>query len=67
MNVKLFWGNNPIGWLKGANASVFEDQINAWLRENPRIKVLDIKQAAIGGGFFPAQWLISIWYEERAD
>jgi len=49
------------------NASVFEDQINAWLRGNPRIKVLDIKQLASGGFFVPLLWLISIWYEERAD
>ena len=65
MKVKLFWGNNPLGVRKAV--SVLEDQINAWLRENPRIKVLDIKQLASGGIFAPTLWLISIWYEERAD
>jgi hypothetical protein len=66
MKVKLFWGNNPIGARK--TVSVFEDQINAWLRENPRIKVIDIKQQATHGGIFGvSQWFISIWYEERAD
>jgi hypothetical protein len=67
MNVKLFCGIVPMVGRKGATASVFEDQINAWLRENPRIKVLDIKQLASGGIFAPTLWLISIWYEERAD
>jgi hypothetical protein len=65
MKVKLFWGNNPLGVRKAV--SVLEDQINAWLRENPRIKFLDIKQTASGGGFWPTQWFMSIWYEERAD
>jgi hypothetical protein len=65
MNVKLFWSNNPIGVRKAV--SVFEDQINAWLRENPRIKVIDIKQFASAGIISQSQWFISIWYEERAD
>jgi hypothetical protein len=67
MKVKLFWSNNPRGGRKGANPNLFEDQINAWLRENPRIKVLDIKQSATGRSFNPSLWLISIWYEDRAD
>jgi hypothetical protein len=54
-------------WGKGANARALEDQINAWLRENPRIKVLDIKQTASGGSFGPSLWLISIWHKERTD
>ena len=43
-----------------------EDEINAWLSQNPKIKVVDIKQSASGNSFEPTLWLISVWYEEAA-
>ena len=65
MKVKLFWDNNPLGrGGSGSNAHAFEDQINAWLSENPRIKIVDIKQSASGGSFGASLWFISVWYED---
>lgn len=55
MKVKLFWKNDAIS---------LESEINAWLRENPRIKVADIRQSAIGGNIGPMFLMISVWYEE---
>ena len=43
-----------------------EDEINVWLSQNPRIKVVDIKQSAGGGSWSPSHWVISVWYEEAA-
>ena len=48
------------------NAQDLESEINAWLQQNPSIKVVDIKQAASGGSFAESLWLISVWYEDGA-
>lgn len=40
-----------------------EDQLNRWLKDNPDIKVVEIKQSAAGGSWGPIQLLVSIWYE----
>lgn len=65
MKVKLFWKNAPMG-NAGQNAHDFEDEINAWLSKNPRIKVVDIKQSSSGGSFGSSLWFVSVWYEEGA-
>jgi hypothetical protein len=63
MKVKLFWMNSPVG--RGdKNARALEDQINAWLSENPRIKVVDIKQSSSGGSLGGSLWFVSVGYEE---
>jgi hypothetical protein len=74
MLVKVFWKNEPmkpggfLGFgLTGKNAQGFQTEINAWLRDNPRIKIVDIKQSASGGSFAGSLWLISVWYEEGAE
>ena len=41
-----------------------EDEVNAWLRENPNVKVVHIKQSAGGGSWGPVYIFVSIWYEE---
>jgi hypothetical protein len=78
MQVKLFWKKYPLrkqGMFSdlvqglqpaypGRNDNPLEDEINAWLRENPHIKVVDIRQSATGGSWGPMLWLISVWYEE---
>lgn len=64
MKVKLFWKNGPIGG-GDKNAHAFENEINAWLSEHPRVEVVDIKQSSSGGSFGPSLWLISVWYEEH--
>jgi hypothetical protein len=71
MEVKLFWQNNPLGGggrfsSSEKNARDLEDRINAWLSENPRIKIVDTKQSASGGSYGPSLWLISVWYEAGA-
>jgi hypothetical protein len=65
MKVKLFWKQNPVAvGLK--NACALEDEMNSWLSENPRIKIVDIKQSSSGGSFFGELWFVSVWYEEVA-
>jgi len=74
MKVKLFWKKNPVkfgslaqqlfGGYNKIDTSSWEDEINAWLREHPHIKIADIKQSATGGSWGPMLWSISVWYEE---
>jgi hypothetical protein len=69
MKVKLFWQSNPVVHLlfsgkSDKNARALEDQINAWLSENPRIKIADIRQSAYYTSLGTSLWLISVWYEE---
>ena len=46
MKVKLFWKNAPV--VHGdKNARAFEDEINAWLSEHPRITIIDIGSPAV--------------------
>ena len=63
MKVKLFWKNNPMAD-DGKNARSLEDEINAWLSQNPHIKVIDIKQSSNGVTFTGSLWFVSVWYEE---
>ena len=65
MKVKLFWKNNPLGY-GDKNARALEEEINAWLSENPRVKIVDIRQSSSGGSFGPSLWFVSVWYEEGA-
>ncbi len=65
MKVKFFWKMNPVG-LGLKNADALEDEINAWLSEHQRIKIVDIKQSGSGGSFFGSLWFVSVWYEEGA-
>ncbi len=65
MKVKLFWKNAPVG--RGdKNARALEDEINQWLSENLRIKIVDIKQSSSGGSFGASLWFVSVWYEQGA-
>jgi hypothetical protein len=73
MRVKLFWKNDPLkqflwakekGWFFRESPQALEEEINVWLAENPRIKVIEIEQSASGGSFASSLWLISVWYEE---
>jgi hypothetical protein len=67
MKVKLFWMNDPLMFgLGDKNARALEDQINAWLSENPRIKIVDIKQSSSSSSFGRTLWFVSVWYEEVA-
>ena len=63
MKVKLFWKNAPVGHGE-KNAHTFEEEINAWLGEHPRIKIVDVRQSSSGETMF--LWFVSVWYEEGA-
>ena len=65
MKVKLFWKNAPVG-NGDKNARALEEGINAWLSEQPRIKIVDIRQSSSGGSFGSSLWFVSVWYEEGA-
>ena len=41
-----------------------ENDINMWLSQNPKVKIIDIKQSVSDSGYMPTMWLISVWYEE---
>jgi hypothetical protein len=69
MRVKLFWKYNPLGprgWFSftGGHAQALEDEINTWLRNQPGIKVVEIKQSASDSSSGQGLWLISVCYEE---
>jgi len=66
MKVKLFWMMHPVVLGVGdKNARTLEGQINAWLSENPLIKIIDIKQSS-SSGMGETLWFVSVWYEEGA-
>jgi hypothetical protein len=61
MKVKLFWQSNPVARLlfsgkSDKNARALEDQINAWLSENPLIRITDVRQSAYYAGLPHESW-----------
>ena len=65
MKVKVF---KTTGKQFGSTSKVisqFEQDINHWLENNPKINITNIKQSSCGGSFDKAKHLISIWYEEN--
>jgi hypothetical protein len=45
-----------------------EDEVNAWLQENPNVSVVHIKQSAGGSSFWSVgDVFISVWYEEEEN
>ena len=65
MKVKLFLKTSQLG-IGNKHAGAFEEEINAWLSEHPRIKIVDVRQSSSGGSFGPSLWFVSVWYEEVA-
>ncbi len=61
MKMKLFFMSN-LEKRKRANLQSLEDEVNAWLEQNPNINVVNIKQSASGGSFSPTSLSISVWY-----
>ena len=43
----------------------FEQDINHWLENNPKINITNIYQTSCGGSFDAEKHLISVWYEEN--
>jgi hypothetical protein len=65
MQVKVFdaYSSGFINRIRRNMIEGLEDQLNRWLKDNPDIKVVEIKQSAAGGSWGPIQLLVSIWYE----
>ena len=64
MRVKLFMKREPTGGKKGRNQQELENEINAWLDQNPTIKVVDIKQSPSATITTTALY-VSLWYESQ--
>ena len=65
MQVKIFdaYSSGFINRVKRPMLDSIEDRVNWWLRENPDVKVVEIRQSAAGGSWGPIQLIISVWYE----
>ena len=65
MQVKVFdaYSSGFINRVKRSMLDSIEDRVNQWLKENPDISVVEIKQSAAGGSWGPIQLIISVWYE----
>ena len=61
MEVKVFMAAG----LRRKSLDQLEDQVNRWLKDNPEVKVVEIKQMAVGS-FGNNQLLISILYESAS-
>ena len=64
MKVKVFGKINTSK--KGLDVLELEDDINIWLKENPNIKIIDIRQSSNGGSMQNTKLIFSIWYEQSA-
>ena len=65
MHMKLFDAYS-MGMIKRIDrnmADSLEDRVNRWLKDNPEIRVVYVKQSAAGGSWGPIQLFISLWYE----
>ena len=43
-----------------------EEEVNTWLEQHPKIKIIDIRQSACGGSgsLQDTKLYISVWYED---
>ncbi|MBT3210164.1 MAG: hypothetical protein HOB05_00425 [Bacteroidetes bacterium] len=62
MKMKLFGKANTKK--DGSCMTDLENEINDWLKNNPNIEILDIKQSASGGSFHDTKLFVTVWYEE---
>ena len=63
MLVKVFVKSSGTFATVGRTATKLEREINAWLKANPGIRVVQTKQSSSGGSLDPAKLWVSIWYE----
>ncbi|HVS38835.1 MAG TPA: hypothetical protein VMS17_24980 [Gemmataceae bacterium] len=64
MRMKLFIKDKSafVGWIRFQHQ--LEDEINAWLADNPIIRIVHVTQSSNGGSFDTSKVWISVWYEE---
>ena len=68
MKVKVFKTTGKQYRIFGSTSRIisqFEQDINHWLENNPKINITNIKQSSCGGSFDAEKHLISVWYEEN--
>ena len=63
MRVKMFSRVGFSGYYKAEHHLELENEVNAWLEQNPTIKIVDIKQSACGGSFARPQFFLTVVYE----
>jgi hypothetical protein len=63
MRVKMFSRIGLVGSYKAEHHLELENEVNAWLEQNPAIKIVDIKQSACGGTGSRPQFFITVVYE----
>ena len=64
MRVKLFVRDKG-GFTRWARfLSQLEDEINAWLADNPGIRIVHVTQSSNGGSLDTSKVFVSVWYEE---
>jgi hypothetical protein len=67
VKVKLFVQDKSPFRRWGRFVAALEDEVNAWLAANPRIKIMHITQSSNGGSFDTSKVFLSLWYEESAE
>ena len=65
MKVKVFSTKGKQWGSSSRVTSQFEQDINHWLENNPKINITNIKQSSCGGSLEVEKLFISIWYEEN--
>ena len=64
MKMKLFGITNKKK--KEVDVSDLEKDVNAWMQQNPSIRIIDVRQSSNGGSMANTKVFISVWYEESA-
>jgi len=64
MKVKVFSTKGKQWGSSSRVKSQFEQDINHWLENNPKINITNINQSSCGGSFDAEKHFISVWYEE---
>ena len=67
MLAKLFAKSNGFLSSVAKTATQLEGEINAWLKENPGIRIVQIKQSSNGGSLDPSKLWVSILYEPDTE
>ncbi len=61
MKMKLFGRENS---KHGLEVLDLEKDVNYWLEQHPKIKIIDIRQSSNGGSWATSKLFVSVWYEE---
>jgi hypothetical protein len=63
MIVKMFAKSGGYFTSLQSTVTALEREINDWLKGNPGIRMVAIKQSASGGSLEPSKVVVSVWYE----